>query len=131
MNEIIIKRQNFEKAKNRLKNFSEKKEEDLKIQHVATDAGLLGWANHKVTGREFNIRMESLSKHLIHLNESNQRTNREFRAVYDALEALDKDYIARIVSNIKALEKTNGDIRKHQEILTNGANQLKNQQSTV
>lgn len=128
MNEIIIKRQNFESAKKRLKEFSEKKETELKIKQVETDSGLFGLLNHKVTGSEFNDRMNTIRKHLVELNKSHNQTNKEFRAVYDALEALDEDYIARIISTLKALEKANQDIRKHQTILNEGANKLNAQQ---
>lgn len=60
MDELAIKRHNFEQAKNRLKEFSEKTEAELKIKEVKEDGGFLGLGDHKVTGSEFNKRLETI-----------------------------------------------------------------------
>ena len=52
MDEIEIKRHSFELAKNRLKEFSEKTEDELEIDKVETDGGFLWLFDHKVTGYE-------------------------------------------------------------------------------
>lgn len=64
MDELAIKRHNFEQAKNRLKEFSEKTEAELKIKEVKEDGGFLGLGDHKVTGSEFNKRLETLVRNL-------------------------------------------------------------------
>ncbi|OCX63338.1 hypothetical protein BFM98_14095 [Lysinibacillus sp. AR18-8] len=117
MNEIVIKKHNFELAKNRLKEFSEKKEAELKIDKVRTDGGFLGLGDHKVTGYELNNRMETIQKHLIDINTTNNKTIKEFREIYNALDALDKDYITSIVASVKAIEKTSNDVRIQQGVL--------------
>lgn len=131
MNEIVIKKRNFEMAKNRLKEFSMIKEAELKIEKVRTDAGFLGLRDHRVTGYELNSRMETIQNHLIDINTTNNKTIREFREIYNALDALDKDYMASIVSSVKAIEKTSNDVRTQQGILNNHHNKLQEQQDKL
>lgn len=131
MNELEIKRHSFDVAKNRLKEFSEKKESELVIRSVETRGGLLGLGNHKVTGRELNERLESIQGHLIDLNTTNNKTIKEFREVYNALDALDKDYITIIVANVKAIEKTSNDVREQQKTLKQHNEKLATQQNKL
>lgn len=131
MNELDIKRHSFDLAKNRLKEFSEKTEAELAIDRVKTDGGFLGMGDHKVTGYELNNRLESIQGHLIGMNSTNNRTIKEFREVYNALDALDKDYISSIVANVKAIEKTSNDVRKQQETLIQHNNKLATQQNKL
>ena len=65
MNEIAIKRHSFDLAKNRLKEFSERREAELEIDKVQTDGGFLGLGDHKVTGYELNRRLETIQGHLL------------------------------------------------------------------
>ena len=131
MNELDIKRQSFDLAKNRLKEFSEKTEAELAIDRVRTDGGFLGFGDHKVTGYELNTRLESIQGHLIDINKTNNRTIKEFKEVYNALDSLDKDYITCIVANVKAIEKTSNDVRKQQETLKKHNDKLATQQNKL
>ncbi|MEW8994369.1 hypothetical protein, partial [Clostridium sp.] len=115
MNELDIKTHDFELAKRGLKEFSQKKAEELMIDTVRTDGGFLGFGDHKVTGYELNSRLSTIQQHLIDLNTTNNRTRKEFGQVYSALEALDKDYIQAILISIKATEKTSERIQATQE----------------
>lgn len=115
MNELVIKTHDFEKAKEGLKEFSQKKSEELSIDTVDTDGWFLGIGDHKVTGNELNERLSAIQQHLIHLNDTNNKTIKEFGQVYSALEALDKDYIQAILVSIKATEKTSESIKVTQE----------------
>lgn len=115
MSELVIKTRNFELAKRGLKEFLQKKEEELNIDTVRTDGGFLGFGDHKVTGYELNTRLGTIQKNLIDLNTTNNRTIKEFGNVYSALEALDKDYIQAILISIKATEKTSERIQATQE----------------
>lgn len=115
MNELVIKTHDFEQAKKGLKEFSQKKSEDLNIDTVDTDGWFLGLGNHKVTGDELNERLSTIQKHLIDLNNTNNKTIKEFGQVYSALEALDNDYIKAILTSIKATEKTSERIQATQE----------------
>lgn len=90
MNEIVVKRHSFDMAKNRLKEFSEKTEAELKIDKVETKDGFLGLGDHKVTGYELNERLETIQEHLIDANAINNKVIKVFREIYNALDALDK-----------------------------------------
>ena len=131
MNEIAIKRHSFDLAKNRLKEFSEKTETELEIDKVRTDGGFLGLGDHKVTGYELNRRLETIQGHFIAVNTTNNKVIKEFREVYNALDALDKDYITSIVANVKAIEKTSNDVRVQQGTLKQHNEKLANQQSKL
>lgn len=115
MRHLEIKTHNFEKAKNRLKEFSQKEAEELKLDSVKINGGFLGLGDHKVTGYELNSRLSAIQKHLVDLNDSNNKTIKEFGQVYSALESLDKDYIKAIITSIKATEKTSESIQATQE----------------
>ena len=131
MNEIAIKRHSFDLAKNRLKEFSEKTDAELAIKRVQTDGGFWGLGDHKVTGEEFNRRLETIQEHFIAVNTTNNKVIKEFREVYNALDVLDKDYITSIVANVKAVEKTSNDVRVQQGILKQHNETLVNQQSKL
>ncbi len=105
MNEIEIKRHNFDLAKNRLKEFSETTEAELGIDKVRTDGGLFGLGDHKVTGYELNDRLETIQENFISVNRTNNKVIKEFREVYNALDVFDKEYITYIVANVKTIEK--------------------------
>lgn len=115
MNEVVIKTHDFEVAKKGLKEFAQKEAEELKLDTVETDGGFLGLGDHKVTGYELNNRLGAIQQHLIDLNNTNNRTIKEFGQVYSALESLDKDYIQAILISIKATEKTSESIKATQE----------------
>ena len=131
MNEITIKRHSFDLAKNRLKKFSEKTEAELEIDKVRTEGGFFGLGDHKVTGYELNSRLETIQDHFIAINTTSNKVIKEFREIYNALDALDKDYITSIVANVKAIEKTSNDVRTQQNTLKQHNEKLANQQSKL
>lgn len=131
MNEMMIKRHSFDLAKNRLKEFSERTEAELEIDKVETDGGFLGLGDHKVTGYELNRRLETIQGHFIAVNTTNNKVIKEFREIYNALDALDRDYIASIVANVKAIEKTSNDVRVQQGTLKQHNEKLASQQSKL
>ena len=114
MNKLVIKTHDFETAKQELKEFSQKKAEELKLDNVRTDGGFFGLGDHKVTGFELNSRLSKIQQHLIDLNDTNNKTIEQFGKVYNALEALDKDYIQAILISIKATEETSESIQAAQ-----------------
>ena len=131
MNEIEIKRHNFDLAKNRLKEFSETTEAELGIDKVRTDGGLFGLGDHKVTGYELNDRLETIQENFISVNRTNNKVIKEFREVYNALDVLDKEYITYIVANVKTIEKTSNDVKTQQVILKQHHETLASQQSKL
>ena len=111
--ELVIKTHNFEDAKRRLKEVSEKKIEGFEINIVGTkDKFLFLEGDHKVTGDEFNSRIIAINQHLINLHTKTYENNKEFGEVYNALEALDKDYIAVILTSINAIEEVSKHMRE-------------------
>lgn len=131
MNEIAIERHSFNVAKERLKEFTEKTETELKIETVEEDGGLFGLGNHKVTGEELNVRMGAIQNNLIEFNKTSNKMLKEFREVYHALDVLDKDYITSIVANVKAIEKTSNDVRVQQGVLKQHNEKLADQQNKL
>lgn len=105
MNELAIQTHDFNHAKKKLKEFSEKIPSSVDLQTVATNAGLFNLKKHTVTGSELNKLTSQIQKHLITINNLHIESIKEFGQVYKALEALDKDYIQAIILSIKAAEK--------------------------
>ena len=69
--ELVIKTHNFEDAKRRLKEVSEKKPEEFEIGLVKFKERFLFLkevGEHKVTGYEFNSRITAIQQHLINLD---------------------------------------------------------------
>lgn len=130
-NELTINKSKFDAAKNRLKEFSETEDAEFELEKVRTDGGFLGLGSHKVTGEEFNSKLATIQNHFISSNKTINKLTKEFRQVYNTFEALDKDYLTRIVSNVKALEKTSNDVRKQQNTLEQHNNELEAHQSKL
>lgn len=111
MKELAIKTHKFEKSKNELKKFSEQSIKDIELRKVEVAGGFLWLGNHKVTGDELNELTADIQKHLIKNNEFHTKFIKEFGQVYQALEALDKEYIQAILMAIKSSEKANEDVK--------------------
>ena len=114
MGNLAIKTHDFELAKERLKEFSNKEAAELEIDAVKTGGFFFGLGEHKVTGFEFNERLSTVQQYLIDLNNANNRTIKEFGQVYSALEALDRDYIQAILVSVKSTEETSARIEATQ-----------------
>ncbi|MFD2215304.1 hypothetical protein [Metabacillus endolithicus] len=115
MNELVIQTHNFEKAKNQLKQFSMTKPDELALKKVDVDGGLFNWFDHKVTGQELNALTNQIQGYLIKFNTLNTKFIKEFGEVYNALEALDKEYIQAILISIKAAEKASKEAKDAQK----------------
>lgn len=125
MDELIIETHSFEEAKNQLKIFSEEATTDLELKKVDSDKGFGEFIgdlffgrgiglDHKVTGSELNSLTAQIQKHLISINEMQRSFINEFGQVYNALEALDKDYIPAILSAVKSAQKANSKAKSAQ-----------------
>lgn len=122
MDDLMIQTHSFEEAKNQLKIFSEEATTDLELRKVDSDKGFgefigdlifgRGFGlDHKVTGSELNSLTAQIQKHLIKINETQRSFINEFGQVYNALEALDKDYIPVILSAVKSAQKANSKVK--------------------
>ena len=102
---LKIEEHDFQQAKKSLKLFTEEAQKDVGLSTVSPKGGLFKLVNHKVTGKELNMTISEIQDHLIHFNKLSQNFVNEFVQVYHAFESLDKDYIAGIVTAIKAAEE--------------------------
>lgn len=134
MDELIIKKHNFENSINEIKNFSEQTITDLDLKKVNNQdfIGIPGGPgfgmDHKVSGWELNELTSQVQNHLCSMNNTQIKLIKEFGQVYSALDALDKDYIQAILASIKATEETSKSLLEAQ-------NQIKqivdNQRKTI
>lgn len=128
MNELVIQTHDFEEAKLAIKKFSEETNTELDFQYVDDKKGLGEWLadaifgggiglNHKVTGEELNDLTVQIEAHLLDINTMQINLIKQFRKVYEALEALDKDYIQGILIAVKENELTSDRLEKdHQNL---------------
>ena len=114
--EINISKHDFDEAKEHLKEFAEQSQDELYFDKVRTHDDFFGFefAEHGVTGNEFNTLVEQIQNYISKFYDNQQTFIEEFGQVYKALEALDKDYIQAILSSVAAIEHTNKKILKEQ-----------------
>lgn len=114
--EINISKHDFNEAKEHLKEFAEQSQDELYFDKVRTHDDFFGFefAEHGVTGNEFNTLVEQIQNYISKFYDNQQTFIEEFGQVYKALEALDKDYIQAILSSVAAIEHTNKKILKEQ-----------------
>jgi len=107
---------NNDEAKEHLKEFAEQSQDDLYFDTVRTHEDFFGFefAEHGVTGKEFNTLVEQTQNYISKFYDNQQTLIEEFGQVYKALEALDKDYIQAILSSVAAIEHNNKKILKEQ-----------------
>ena len=114
--EISISKHDFDEAKEHLKEFAEQSQDELYFDTVRTHEDFFGFefAEHGVTGKEFNTLVEQTQNYISKFYDNQQTLIEEFGQVYKALEALDKDYIQAILSSVAAIEHNNKKILKEQ-----------------
>ena len=127
---VNISRHDFDQAKEQLKEFAEQIGEELYFDRVRTHEDFFGFefAEHGVTGNEFNTLVEQIQNYFSKFYERQQKMVEEFGQVYIALEALDKDYIQAILSSVAAIDHTNKKIIREQERLQKT---IENQKATL
>lgn len=106
-----VNKQKFDLAKNRIKEFTEKKAGKVSLSKVK-EKGFLGIFDYKVTGDDLNSLTSQIQDSLVKLNNWNADFLNEFGEVYNALEALDKEYIASIITSIKSAEEASQQAKK-------------------
>ncbi len=114
--EINISKHDFDEAKEHLKEFAEQSQDELYFDTVRTHEDFFGFefAEHGVTGKEFNTLVEQTQNYISKFYDNQQTLIEEFGQVYKALEALDKGHIQAILSNIAAIDHTNKKLTKEQ-----------------
>lgn len=126
MEELVIQNHDFDEAKKAIKDFSEQTTSDLRLNRVNNKKKIGEWIkdvllsgdlrrNHTVTGGELNDLTVQIQSQFQDINETEIKLIKQFGEVYNALEALDRDYIQAILIAIKATEKTSDGMAKNQE----------------
>lgn len=117
MEKFSIQKHDFENAKKEIKEFSEQVPQELDLKKVDDAKGVgefigdwfLGRGigkDHVVKGEELNELIVQIQNHLRNVNDTQIKLIREFGQVYNALDALDKDYIQAILTSVEAIEET-------------------------
>lgn len=130
MNELIIKSHDFSVALTRLKELSEREGTDLDFKTVDTSKDFGEWVidcftgmgigtKHIVTGSELNELTNKIQANIIALNNEDKKNNNEIREIYNALAAIDKDYIQIFIMQLESIretqernDKTQNDVKK-------------------
>lgn len=97
MNELVVKKQNFEKHVAKLDNLSKQNRQLPELQVFQERTGPFNWFAKKVTGEEMNAFGAQIQDNFIMLNEKTNQFYKQFIEIYNAFETLDKEYIAGIV----------------------------------
>lgn len=112
MPSLVIKRHDFQEAKNSLKKYTEQAKKDVELSRVPYNGGWFNLGNHKVTGSEFNNVTSQIQDYIISLHNFGQGLVDEIEQIYKAFEYLDRDYISGIVASIKAAEEVSRQEQK-------------------
>ncbi|OZQ73875.1 hypothetical protein [Paenibacillus odorifer] len=124
----------FNKKKNKLKEFSEKIPKEEILPSVPGSRGPFGLFDYKVTGDDLNRLTQNIQDKMIKQNQVLVRTIKEFNTIYDTFSALDKEYIHGILISLKAAEEANAKALKGIEGVQTNQNeitQIINQQKQV
>ncbi|OUO18234.1 hypothetical protein B5F90_10455 [Alistipes sp. An31A] len=107
-----IQAHQFELAKCKIKDTSNKVT-DVSLSPFETKGKFLGsWSNHNITGKEMNDFVKTLQKTFIEINNNTRTTYNFIGEVYSAFDALDKEYIQGILTAIESSKKASDQARK-------------------
>ncbi len=119
MNEIVPKKDKFEKELSEIERLQDKNDRPIRLKSFETQSGLLNLFQKKITGAEMNEYSVYLGETLNEFNEKINKFYLQFKGVYGALESLDKEYLAGIVGAyneavqaFKKAEKAQADVDK-------------------
>lgn len=105
MSELIVKRANFDKALEKLNEFTNGLPEHATFTKVDVDGQFWGFTDHNVTGKEMNLFIEAVQDRMGAINEKIRSLFKEFSEVYAVFDALDKEYVAGILRSIDEAHK--------------------------
>ncbi len=99
----IIKKHNFELAKNRIKSLALQIPPSVSLESLPTDGSFWGFTSHNVTGEEINTKLlNPLQEKLRDQNDHIRNLYNAADEVYKALDSLDKEYVSGIVGTAEA-----------------------------
>lgn len=117
MGELIVQKHNFEASLQKLHSLSQHIPNDCTLAKVEEDGGFLGLGDHKVTGKELNSLTGRIQNKLISINGTLRNFYKEFNAVYETLDTLDKEYIAGILMSVSNSQKASDEaLAAHKDI---------------
>lgn len=122
----LIASHDFDEQKRLIKDFSEKAEKEISLEQVKESKGAGEWVGnflfggglgfkHRVTGEELNTTIITIQDCLKSLNQTQIQTIKEFRHIYCALEALDRDYIKDILFTVDEIKRTSEALSVEQQ----------------
>lgn len=100
----LIKPHNFNRAKSSIQQFASNVPDEISLQEFEVDCWHGLW-DHKVTGQEMNNYSLQVQSQFMRTNQTLRSLIHEFSDVYNAFEALDKDYIQGILIAIHEAEE--------------------------
>lgn len=107
-----IQAHQFDLAKCKIKDTSNKVT-DVSLPTFETKGKMLGsWSNHNITGQEMNDFVNTLQKTFIKINNNTRSTYNFIGEVYNAFEALDKEYIQGILAAIESSKIASNQAKK-------------------
>lgn len=120
----LIKPHNFNRAKSSIQQFASTVPDEITLQEFEVDCWHGLW-DHKVTGQEMNNYSLQVQNQFIRTNETLRSVFYEFSDVYDAFEALDKDYIQGILIAIREAEEASEQALQASEQALNASDENK------
>lgn len=129
MENKTIETHNFNSSKEKINKFSQNIPSYVSLTKSKTDGGLFGLFSHTVTGEELNKLVGEIQEKFIQSNQSIKDIIYEFKEVYNAFEALDKDYITGILVSIDKASKAQKDVDQSINAIQQTINALKKYRS--
>lgn len=138
MNKSLIKKHNFQVAKDKIEQLSRELPSNPCFDQVEEDAGPFGLLDHKVTGEEMNNFIGKVQDKLVSVNSSLISITNGFKEVYKAFDFLDSEYINGIIGAVESAEdasekavQAQSDIKKTVENLEKTVKGLVNLKQAV
>lgn len=103
MGDKLIKPHNFQTAISSIQQFSRHMPSQPSFTQVKEKC-CFGLLNRSVTGEEFNTLVEQVQKKFVSFNSTINNIIKEFSSVYEAFQALDRDYINGIIGAVESAE---------------------------
>lgn len=109
---VEIDGRKFEEAKNKLKAILARTKTNPELSKVNTSGGLFNLFPHNVTGEELNELTTQIQGYLIGLNSFDIDIVDQIGELYQTIDALDKDYIRKIVISLECAEKASQEAKE-------------------
>jgi len=109
------KKSKYELAQQEIEELTAKAKEHKRVERVAERGKILNIGNHKVTGKELNTTTARIDDSIIQTKNVQIETLKHIIKLYEALDALDEEHIAGILTALKAAETASNSARANDE----------------